>query len=80
MDHPDAIRRAEERIATIQAALDEAQSALDDTRRVLQAAEKVKQDDALSFSRPLGAGPCSFEGQQAGQVKKAAEQRKGTHS
>ena len=44
MDHPDAIRRAEERIATIQAALDEAQSALDDTRRVLQAAEKVKQD------------------------------------
>jgi hypothetical protein len=44
MDHPDAIRHAEERIATIQAALDEAQRALDDTRRVLQAAEKVTQD------------------------------------
>jgi hypothetical protein len=47
MDHPDAIRHAEERIASIQAALDEAQRALDDTRRVLQAAEKVQRDAPL---------------------------------
>jgi hypothetical protein len=41
---PGAIRHAEERIATIQTALDEAQRALDDARRVLQAAETVQQD------------------------------------
>ena len=56
MDHPDAIRRAEERIATIQAALDEAQRALDDTRRVLETAEKVKQDAPLIIALTAFAG------------------------